>query len=297
MPSAIELQGLTKRFRGRAAVEDVNLALAPGTACGLLGRNGAGKTTTLRMIVNLETPDAGEARLFGVSSRKLRAADFAGIGYVSENQRHPDWMTVGQYMRFLCPLYPTWDTAFERKLIRLFELPEDRKMRGFSRGMKMKAAILAAIAYRPRLLILDEPFGGLDTLVREEVLEALMEVTAQEEWTVLLSSHDVDEVERLCDDIALLREARLVLRESIADLQERFRAVTFLLDPETPLRGQTADWYNVKRNGRLVSLVHGRFAEAEFPPGAESIQAESMPLKTISTALLRGPGALESLTD
>ena len=135
----------------------------------------------------------------------------------------PEWMTVGQLVDFCRPMYPTWDNAFCAQLLRQFDLPLDRKLKSLSRGMKMKAALLTSLAYRPRLLVLDEPFTGLDPLVREEVIHGMLELTEEENWTVFISSHDIDEVERLADWVGVIDHGKIQLAESSACLQARFR--------------------------------------------------------------------------
>jgi ABC-2 type transport system ATP-binding protein len=199
--NTIETHNLTRRFGRTEAVHELNLAVPTGSVFALLGPNGAGKTTTLKMIMNLLQPTGGAATILGVDSRKLGERELAQIGYVSENQQLPLWMTVRQLLDYCRPFYPTWDRALERKLLGQFELPETRKLSELSRGMLMKAALLSSLAYRPKLLVLDEPFSGLDPLVREEFTRGLLEISEAGEWTVFVSSHDIEEVERLADHI------------------------------------------------------------------------------------------------
>src|SRR4051812_12855846 len=164
----IETKNLTRRFGRAEAVHGVNLVVPAGSVFALLGSNGAGKTTTIKMLVNLLRPSAGEARVLGVDSRKLGERELAQLGYVSENQQLPLWMTVRQFFDYCRPFYPTWDRALEKTLLARFDLPLGRKLAQLSRGMLMKAALLSSLAYRPKLLVLDEPFSGLDPLVRDE---------------------------------------------------------------------------------------------------------------------------------
>jgi ABC-2 type transport system ATP-binding protein len=221
----IETHNLTRRFWRTEAVQGLDLAVPEGSVTALLGPNGAGKTTTIKLLMNLLPPTAGEARVFGVDSRKLGPREFARIGYVSENQQMPLWMTVRQFLDYCRPFYPTWDPALEKSLLVQFDLPPDRKLKHLSRGMLMKATLLSSLAYRPKLLVLDEPFSGLDPLMRDEFVRGVLEVSALGDWTVLVSSHDIEEVERLADHVTLLDSGRLRLSESAATLQGRFRRV------------------------------------------------------------------------
>jgi len=174
----IETIKLSRRFRRLDAVHHLDLSVTEGSIHAFLGPNGAGKTTTIRMLLNIIPPSSGEATVLGTKSRKLAQRDFEKIGYVSENQKLPLWMTVAQLMNYLRPLYPTWDNPFAEKLLKDFDLPLGQKLKHLSRGMRMKTALVGALAFRPRLLVLDEPFSGLDPLVREEFLEGIIELTA-----------------------------------------------------------------------------------------------------------------------
>jgi ABC-2 type transport system ATP-binding protein len=221
----IETHQLTRRFSKVEAVKNLTLSVEAGTVYAFLGPNGAGKTTTIKMLMNLLRPSSGDARVLDTPAHKLGPAQFSQIGYVSENQKQPDWMTVAGFLDFCRPLYPTWDRDLEAKLLRQFDLPLDRKLRQLSRGMKMKAVLLSSLAYRPRLLVLDEPFTGLDPLVREEFVGGLLEITEREGWTIFLSSHDMAEVERLADTVGIIHAGTLRISESVDTLQNRFRRV------------------------------------------------------------------------
>jgi len=220
MTNIIQFENMHKCFGKTAAVDGLDLEVPEGRILAFLGPNGAGKTTTIKTMLNLYQPDEGRVSVLGVDSRKLKPQQFRSIGYVSENQQLPEWMTVGGFLRYCKPMYPTWDDEFCSRLLKQFELPLDKKLKSLSRGMKMKAALLSSLVYRPKLVVLDEPFTGLDPLVRDEFIRGMLELTEQEGWTVFLSSHDIDEVERLCDSIAVIDEGRLRLSESVDELQE-----------------------------------------------------------------------------
>jgi ABC-2 type transport system ATP-binding protein len=287
----IETHGLTRRFGRTEAVHGLNLTVQAGSVFALLGANGAGKTTTLKLIMNLLRPTAGSSTVLGVDSQRLGERELAQIGYVSENQQLPVWMTVRQLLDYCRPFYPTWDRDLERKLLGQFELPEARKLSELSRGMLMKAALLSSLAYRPRLLVLDEPFSGLDPLVREEFIRGVLEVSEAGDWTVLVSSHDIEEVERLCDWIGVLDAGRLQFTESTETLLGRFRRVevTGAAAAATP----TADWLEWERAGALTRFVETRYAgEAterawhERLAGATAT-AQPMTLREVFIALAR----------
>ncbi len=148
----IETRGLTRRFRTQDAVQDLDLRIEKGRICAFLGPNGAGKTTTIKMLMGILRPSSGEAQIFGTPSSKLGQAEFERIGYVSENQEMPEWMSVKQLMNYCAPLYPSWDEKFCNSLLDQFSLPRDQKLKNLSRGMRMKAALISSLAYRPELL-------------------------------------------------------------------------------------------------------------------------------------------------
>src|SRR5512145_3260748 len=165
MTHAIDTSALTRRFGRLDAVNGLDLQVPAGSVFALIGPNGAGKTTTIKLLMNLVRPSRGRATVLGVDSRRLGVREFQRIGYVSENQKLPDWMTTGELLDYCRPLYPTWDETFRQKLQRDLDLTSAVPLRKLSRGMRMKAALLASLAYRPELVVLDEPFTGLDPLV------------------------------------------------------------------------------------------------------------------------------------
>jgi ABC-2 type transport system ATP-binding protein len=193
-------------------------------------------------------------------------------------------------------MYPTWDQEFCKELLKRFELPPDRRLKNLSRGMKMKAALLASIAYRPRLLILDEPFSGLDPLMRDEFIQGVLELSEQEHWTVLISSHDIDEVERLADWVGILNSGKLYLSESSESLQQRFRKVEFQIasDLQKLPSSLPKDWLIPETAARFVRFVTGDYHSAETAliirrlfPDASGINASPMPLREIFVTLAR----------
>ena len=242
----IELHSLTKQYRrGRDAVSGLTLKVEPGSVFALMGRNGAGKTTTIHLLLDLLRPSGGEACLFGVPSPRLRPQHRQRIGYVSENQHLPGWMRVDQFLRFLKPMYPTWNDSLTNKLVKLFAVPLDQKLHHLSRGQRMKAAFLGALCYQPELLILDEPFSGLDSVIRQDLLDALVDYLAEGGRTVLLSSHDLEEVERLTDTIGVLENGRLALHGKVDELLSAAREVVFTTAAAQPAGTPPREWWNV----------------------------------------------------
>ena len=293
MTTVIETQALTHRFGELVAVDNLNLSVPEGSIYAFLGPSGAGKTTTIKLLLNLLQPASGRARVLGRDSVSLRPAELAQIGYVSENQRLPEWMTVGQLTAFCEPMYPTWDSDLCKKLLREFDLPPDLVVGTLSRGMKVKAALLVALAYRPRLLILDEPFTGLDPLVRDQLIAGILALTDQENWSVFVSSHDMAEVERLADWVGFLDRGRLRVSASTVDLHARFKRLDCTLPngcvlvPDVP-----ASWLAPEINSRRLSVVESDYSLGKSEervgslfPGATEVRVSELSLREAFVAL------------
>ena len=286
----IETHHLSRRFGRNEAVHDLDLAVPQGSACALLGPNGAGKSTTIKMLMNLLQPTGGEARVMGADSRRLGPAELANIGYVAESQTLPLWMTVRQYLDYCRVFYPRWDAALTTKLLGMFELPENRKLRDLSRGMVMKTALLSSLAYRPPLLVLDEPFAGLDPLVRDEFVRGMLEISELGDWTVLVSSHDIEEVERLCDRVAVLQGGRLQFSQTSDELLGRFRRVELT----GAITGAAAPgWLEWNQAGALTTFVDPAYMGDVSERGwrerfiGASVASSPMTLREIYLALAR----------
>ena len=295
MDHVIETERLSRRFGRTEAVTNLTLRVPAGSIFALVGPNGAGKTTTIKILLNLLAPTSGSARVLGLDSRRLGPASLARIGYVSENQELPKWMTGADLLAYCAPLYRTWDPALAAALARELALPLDKPLHACSRGMVMKAALLVSLAYRPELLVMDEPFAGLDALVREEFSTGVLEVAGDRPWSVFVSSHDIDEVERLADWIGIINQGRLELAEPVADLLARFRQVDVAVDGDARVPDAVPPaWLLASATGRSVRFVDRAFDESTFGervraaiPGARDITVAPMSLRAIFITLAR----------
>ena len=185
----IRVDNLWKKFGRHDALRGLSFSVPEGSAFALIGANGAGKTTTIKVLMNIIEPSRGSATMLGVDSRKISPRELSQIGYVSENQDMPLALRVAEYLDYLRPFYPQWDRALEASILRQLRLPMDRRIGDLSHGMRMKMSLACALPFRPKLLILDEPFSGLDPLVRDEFMEGLLQQAG--EMTVLISSHEL----------------------------------------------------------------------------------------------------------
>ncbi len=295
MNAVIETQGLTRRFRKTVAVKDLSLEVSAGSIFALLGPNGAGKTTLIKMIMNMVWPSGGKAAILGTDSLRLGPPQLERIGYVSENQELPEWMTVQELIDYCRPFYPAWDDDLCRRLIHQFNLPLARKLKTFSRGMKVKAALLSSLSYRPELMILDEPFTGLDALVRDELIRGLLEVTDQQERTIFIASHDIDEVERLADWVGVIHKGEMQLSEPAASLRARFRQCEATLEQNQEVPEILPEtWLLVQRAGQVLSFVDSGFQNGtgvenirEILPEIKDLDVSPMSLKEVFLALAR----------
>lgn len=280
MTTAIETVDLTRRFGRLDAVEGLSLQVPDGSIFALVGPNGAGKTTTIKLLLNLLRPTRGNALVLGVDSRRLGPREFARIGYVSESQRLPNWMTTDELLDHLRPFYPTWDETLCRKLKNDLGLTSNAPLRSLSRGTRMKAALLASLAYRPELIFLDEPFTGLDPLVRDELIRALLELAGERQWTAFISSHDIDEVERLADSIAFIDRGRLMFAEPVTALLTRFRLVEVIASGDAvPKLPANQHWMMQGVAGRTLRFVDANHSD----PGAAERIALAYPDAEIRT--------------
>ncbi|NKB33320.1 MAG: ATP-binding cassette domain-containing protein [Pseudomonadales bacterium] len=212
----VRTESLNKAFGRVEVLRDICLQVPEGSAFALVGTNGAGKTTTLRTLVNIMQPDSGCAHILDTQSQKLTHEDFYRIGYVSENQKLPERLSVEQYFEYLSKLYPNWDHALQRDLTRYLDLPISRSLNNLSHGMRMKTVLIAGLSFRPKLLILDEPLSGMDSLTRDEVVEGMLRQA--EDTTILISSHELTEIEHFTTHIAFMDRGRLLFQESIESL-------------------------------------------------------------------------------
>jgi ABC-2 type transport system ATP-binding protein len=235
----------------------MNMAVPEGAIYGLVGPNGVGKSTTIKILMNLIRPSSGRTEIFNHDSRRISPSDLTCIGYVSENQKMPDWMTVEYYMSYLKPFYPNWDVDRANELLTQFDLPKDRKIGHLSHGMRMKTALASSLAYRPSLILLDEPFTGLDPLVRDELIAGLLE--SADGSTILISSHDLAEIESFASHIGYLERGRLQFSEEMGRLVARFRTIE--IDIERPLPGGElpSTWLRTEQSGTLVRFVETQF--------------------------------------
>ncbi len=293
----IETEGLTRHFGRKAAVQDVNLKVPEGAAMALVGANGAGKTTLMRMLLNILRPTQGSAHIFGKQSVELKARDFQRIGYVSENMELPVRLSVASYYDYLRPFYPDWDEDLERQMRREFDLPRKRRINRLSHGMRVKTMLASALAFRPPLLILDEPLGGLDPAIRDDVLEGLIDRAT--DTTILISTHELSDIEGFATHVAFMEHGVLLFADEIDRLTERIREVRAVTPAPS---GRTVDmprsWLAPNHKGRTLEFIDQEFTnEADLRErlaaaglSVEQLEVRPLSLRETAVALMRARG-------
>ena len=222
----VTIRELSRRFGSRTALDRINLTIPQGTVFGLVGGNGAGKTTLIKHILGLLHAEEGMVHVFGYNPVADPPAVLSRIGYLSEDRDIAGWMRVDELLNYTQAFFPDWDPVFAKELLDTFELSLHQKIKTLSRGQLARVGLLTALAHRPPLLLLDEPSSGLDPVVRKDILGAIIRTVADEGRTVLFSSHLLDEVERVADQVAMLSNGRLVLNDSLDNIKSRQRVVT-----------------------------------------------------------------------
>ncbi|MEG0493352.1 MAG: ABC transporter ATP-binding protein [Clostridia bacterium] len=211
--NAIDVQNVTKAYAD-FTLEPISLALPMGTIMGLVGENGAGKSTLVKLIMNAIPSDGGAVSIWGVSNQAKEFVDLKqDIGIVLDEAYFPEALSAKNINLIMQKTYLHWDTALYTDYLKQFKLPLDKQFKEYSRGMKMKLAIAVALSHAPKLLILDEATGGLDPMVRDEILDVFNDFTRDESHSILMSSHIVSDLEKICDYIAFLHNGKLVLCE------------------------------------------------------------------------------------
>lgn len=299
MNDAIQLDRLSKRYKTTEALKNVTFSVPEGTVFALLGENGAGKTTAIRIMLGLERPDSGHARVLGYDSQSEDLDIRRRVGYVPEVPDLYDWMTVRQIGWYAAGFYPHgyWDrfTAMAKE----FGLSPKAKIKNLSKGMRAKVSLSLALAHDPDLLILDEPTSGLDAMVRREFLESMVQ-RAADGRTVFLSSHQINEVERVAEYVALIRQGELLLVERLDDLKARSRTISMTLageaiDPQLP-EGRIVDCCQEGRRLRwlVTDMPDARMGEVSEQQGVESVDVHRPNLEEIFVAHMQcRPAALE----
>jgi ABC-2 type transport system ATP-binding protein len=259
----IQTENLVKYFEGRCVLNSIDLKVPEGCIYGLLGRNGAGKTTIIRILLGLEPATRGKTMVLGESSWQLPVSVLGQIGYVAEGHNLIPNYSVRRIVELYKGLSAQWNEQFFRRLIETFHLPMERKVSQLSRGMKAQLNLSLAMATEPRLLILDDPTLGLDTVARRQFLELAIELISKDGRTILFCSHILSDIERIADRIGILRAGKLVVDCGLEELKRRVRKLRVIFDGEPPSVFPITEIVAENRQGREVIISVANWNESK----------------------------------
>ncbi len=249
--NAIEIKNLEKHYQG-FSLSDINLALPSGCIMGLVGENGAGKSTLIRLIMNATSMDAGEISVLGTDNQSRNFCDLKNdIGVVLDEAYFPEVLCARNINKVMKAAYKNWDEKLYFNYLERFQLPVKKQFKEYSRGMKMKLSIAVALSHAPKLLILDEATSGLDPIVRDEILDMLNDFTRDENHSILMSSHILSDLEKICDYIAFIHKGGLLFSDAKDTLLEKYGTVRlskerFLDLPQEAVLGKRVNEYGVE---------------------------------------------------
>jgi ABC-2 type transport system ATP-binding protein len=286
--AVVEVKDLSRSFEHKKALDGISLRATPGQVYGLVGSNGAGKTTLLKHLLGLLRAESGTVRIFGLDPVRDPVGVLGRVGYLSEERELPEWMRIDELMRYTQAYHPNWDAAYANELLETFALDPTRKIKELSKGMRAQAGLIAAVAYRPELLILDEPSSGLDAVVRRDILDAIVRAVADDGRTVIFSSHLLDEVERMSDHVTLMHQGRVTLSGALDDVRRDYQRsrVQFAEHFENPPELDTA--LAMEGGGRSWSVIHSgspeQFRRSVTARGGEVVESRDATLEEIFLA-------------
>jgi ABC-2 type transport system ATP-binding protein len=284
----VDVNNLSRCFGRRDALDDVSFQASEGRVYGLVGANGACKTTLLKHLLGLLRAATGSVRVFGLDPVRDPVGVLGRVGYLSEERELPEWMRIDELMRYTQAFHPTWDASYARELLETFALDPARKIKELSRGMRAQAGLVAAVAHRPELLILDEPSSGLDAVVRRDILDAIVRAVADDGRTVIFSSHLLEELERMSDHVTMLQDGRVTVSGALDDVRRGYQRsrVRFLEHFDRPPVLDAA--LALDGGGRTWSVVHSgpseKFRHSVLALGGEVVDSRDATLEEIFLA-------------
>lgn len=302
MTQAIHTEGVVKSFRGRRVLEDINWSVPAGGIHGLIGANGAGKTTLLRLALGVLWPEAGHLEVLGTRLGHENAALRHRVHYVSPDRGMPANFRVGEWLRYAALLYRRWDGGRAERLVRALELDRAAAIGQLSSGQQMSLKLAVAVAARPDLLLLDEPTNGLDVVVKRQVLRLIIDMAAAEGTTLVIASHNIEDIERMAEAVSVLYRGRLIFHESVEAMKLRFTRLQVVLPGQLPDAVEhDPAMMAVERRGQVVTLTldgdGSTVAAACRQAGASLVESVPLDLSEIFTAILEREGYTREQVD
>jgi ABC-2 type transport system ATP-binding protein len=285
--SVVEVRGLSRQFGKQFALRDVSLSISSGLVYGLVGVNGAGKTTLIKHLLGLLKAKTGTVKLFGLDPIRNPVEVLGRVGYLSEERELPEWMRIDELLRYTAAFYPGWDWQYASELIDTFGLDARKKVNALSKGMRAQTGLIAAVAHRPELLLLDEPSSGLDPVVRKDILNAVIRTVAEDGRTVIFSSHLLDEVEMMSDYLYMIHKGQVVVDGELDEIKSRHQTVSIRWNgsPEKPPIEAAFASERVGESWRMVCGGSGeQVRERISASGGEVLELRTASLQEIFSA-------------
>jgi ABC-2 type transport system ATP-binding protein len=274
----IEMHKLSKWFGRTCALDNVSIEIQSGRIIGLLGANGSGKTTLLRHVTGLYLPTSGSCQTFSTEARELSSQQLAQIGCVHQEGQLLEWMNGRQLINYVAAFYPTWNRELEERFIEEFEVPLDKRVGTLSTGQKQQLAILLAIGYEPRLLLLDEPASALDPIARGRFLDMLLAMIQNQDRTIIISSHILGDVEKVIDHTIILKRGRIVCDAAMDELRDEYRRFTVeSLSGELPRELGFANVIECRRNHTTAIVTVSKAASVDVEATSRRLNASITP--------------------
>ena len=277
MSAALEIRGLRKSFK-HFSLGPLDLTVPTGSIYGFVGPNGAGKTTTIDLIFGMGAKSDGSIRVLGLDHIKDEVAMKRQVGYVSPELNYQPWAKVGRAIQFVRGFYPTWDEAYCQQLMDAFQLDRGQRIMTLSFGAKIKLALLLALAWRPKLLVLDEPTVGLDAISKQQVFGELLAAVRNEDRTVFISSHGITDLERFADHVGMIKNGRMVFEGEISEVVERYRLADFEADDVRAIAEQPGVFVQQEQGRRLRVLLDLQRAPVDALRARGALQIADAPV-------------------
>ncbi|MCZ6855310.1 MAG: ABC transporter ATP-binding protein [Gammaproteobacteria bacterium] len=291
--SVVDVVDVSKRFGTTLALHEVNFAADEGLVYGLVGANGVGKTTLIKHILGLYRTQSGSVRVFGQDPVAKPVEVLKRIGYVSDDRALPEWMRIGDLMRYTQAYHASWDSAYAHELLDTFQLDTNNRVQELSRGMRAQACLVAAVSHRPDLLIMDEPSSGLDAVVRRDILNAIVRTVTDDGRTVIFSSHLLEEVERMSDHLTMIHDGRVVFDGRLEAIKQRYQHTKIRFAERQSAAPSLAGAMSIDGEGRAWNIIHEdsieKFQSALSDLGGEVVESRGVTLEELFVARVGRP--------
>jgi ABC-2 type transport system ATP-binding protein len=284
----VEVEKLTRTFGKKTALDTIDFQMEQGLIYGLVGANGAGKTTLIKHLLGLLRAKSGSVKVFGLNPVHNPVPVLKRIGYLSEERELPEWMTIEELMRYTQAYHPNWDMAYAHDLLNTFALDTNKKVKELSKGMRAQTGLVAAVAHRPDLLILDEPSTGLDAVVREDILDAIVRTVTDDGRTVLFSSHLLEEVERMSDNVTMINDGSIALDAPLEEIKRAHQKTNIRFADSQEKAPAIKGALSIDGGGRSWNVIHNgtmdEIRQSAAALGGEVVESHDATLQEIFVA-------------